>query len=133
MQKKVARPGQFIYSLLFIMVLFFMSACEPNPAFLDTTQVPTEDSATAVPLVADPTETLVPPTKASPENTQSPIEDIPMPTSTEVMVEPTGTATEEPTVEPTVVIVKTELEATDPATVQLASGQVQLVEFFAFW
>lgn len=25
------------------------------------------------------------------------------------------------------------LEATDPATVQLASGQVQLVEFFAFW
>jgi hypothetical protein len=25
------------------------------------------------------------------------------------------------------------LEATDPATVQLASGKVQLVEFFAFW
>lgn len=25
------------------------------------------------------------------------------------------------------------LEATDPATVEIASGQLQLVEFFAFW
>ncbi|HWQ84310.1 MAG TPA: hypothetical protein VN363_07075 [Anaerolineales bacterium] len=29
--------------------------------------------------------------------------------------------------------VKAGLEATDPTTVQLASGEVQLVEFFAFW
>jgi hypothetical protein len=29
--------------------------------------------------------------------------------------------------------VKTELEASDPATVTLASGKPQLVEFFAFW
>ena len=29
--------------------------------------------------------------------------------------------------------VKTELEATDPATVTLATGKPQLVEFFAFW
>jgi hypothetical protein len=29
--------------------------------------------------------------------------------------------------------VKAELEATDPAGVTLASGQVQLVEFFAYW
>lgn len=28
---------------------------------------------------------------------------------------------------------KQALEATDPTTVQLASGQVQLIEFFAFW
>lgn len=28
---------------------------------------------------------------------------------------------------------KTELEATDPDTVSLASGELQLVEFFAFW
>ena len=28
---------------------------------------------------------------------------------------------------------RTELVATDPATVSLASGKVQLVEFFAFW
>ena len=29
--------------------------------------------------------------------------------------------------------VKTAMEATDPSTVQLASGTPQLVEFFAFW
>jgi hypothetical protein len=28
---------------------------------------------------------------------------------------------------------KTELEATDPSAVSLASGEIQLVEFFAFW
>lgn len=28
---------------------------------------------------------------------------------------------------------RTELIATDPDTVELASGQVQLIEFFAFW
>jgi hypothetical protein len=28
---------------------------------------------------------------------------------------------------------RTELEATDPSTVQLAAGSPQLVEFFAFW
>jgi hypothetical protein len=30
-------------------------------------------------------------------------------------------------------IVNEKLEASDPATVQLASGKPQLVEFFAFW
>lgn len=29
--------------------------------------------------------------------------------------------------------IRTELAATDPAGVSLASGRVQLVEFFAFW
>ncbi|MGB2910456.1 MAG: thioredoxin domain-containing protein, partial [Anaerolineales bacterium] len=29
--------------------------------------------------------------------------------------------------------ISSELEATDPATVKLASGQVQFIEFFAFW
>jgi len=29
--------------------------------------------------------------------------------------------------------VKTELQATNPSTVNLASGELQLVEFFAFW
>jgi hypothetical protein len=30
-------------------------------------------------------------------------------------------------------IIRTELAATDPATVDLASGKPTLVEFFAFW
>jgi hypothetical protein len=39
---------------------------------------------------------------------------------------------EEP-VEAPAPIVRTELEATDPAMVSLASGDIQFVEFFAFW
>jgi hypothetical protein len=34
---------------------------------------------------------------------------------------------------PTAPVVKAGLEATDPTQVQLASGEPQLVEFFAFW
>jgi hypothetical protein len=33
----------------------------------------------------------------------------------------------------TQIVIKTRLEATNPETVQLASGNLQLVEFFAFW
>jgi hypothetical protein len=38
----------------------------------------------------------------------------------------------EPT-QPAAPTIRTELAATDPATVNLASGQPTLVEFFAFW
>lgn len=34
---------------------------------------------------------------------------------------------------PTAVVISEQLEATDPATVQLAAGKPQLIEFFAFW
>jgi hypothetical protein len=39
----------------------------------------------------------------------------------------------DPTIVVEVIKPKTGLEATDPATVDLASGDIQLVEFFAFW
>ena len=42
-------------------------------------------------------------------------------------------ATQEEVSAPTLVPVKSALEATDPATVELASGGPLLVEFFAFW
>ena len=35
--------------------------------------------------------------------------------------------------EPTAATIRTELHATDPASVNLASGKPTLVEFFAFW
>ena len=35
--------------------------------------------------------------------------------------------------QPTAATIRTELHATDPATVNLASGKPTLVEFFAFW
>ena len=46
---------------------------------------------------------------------------------------PAAVPTEEPAATPTRKPVKTELEATDPTTVNLAAGRPQLVEFFAFW
>ena len=49
-------------------------------------------------------------------------------------VSPTPTSViEESKATPTLPPVSAELHATDPATVSLASGKVQLVEFFAFW
>ncbi len=41
-------------------------------------------------------------------------------------------AAEQPTDKPTPTI-KSGLQATDPSTVQIASGEIPLVEFFAFW
>ena len=50
---------------------------------------------------------------------------------------PTPTPTRTPTITPTPLPappwVSSQLQATDPRKVQLASGRVQLVEFFAFW
>ena len=70
------------------------------------------------------------------------IENTPAPTSELVLPTDTVEITEEPTVEaqaentPTVTIPptpRTELASTDPSTVNLASGDIQLVELFAFW
>lgn len=41
-----------------------------------------------------------------------------------------GTPTSADSTQPTI---RTQLEATDPTTFRLANGQIQLVEFFAFW
>lgn len=45
----------------------------------------------------------------------------------------TSTPTRTPTPLPPPPWVSAQLYATDPSTVRLASGEVQLVEFFAFW
>ncbi len=47
---------------------------------------------------------------------------------------PQGPAPTQPAVVPTVLpVIKTEFTPTDPATVNLAAGKPQFVEFFAFW
>jgi hypothetical protein len=63
-----------------------------------------------------------------------------MPTPTPTVIQPQATVTEiSPTEAPTEVpqAVATSrgshLEATDPSTYTRASGEIQLVEFFAFW
>jgi thiol-disulfide isomerase/thioredoxin len=66
-----------------------------------------------------------PPTQAADQAPTLPVVPsvYPAPLTTQVPV---------PTIRPTRDVIK-ELHATDPRTVQLASGKVQLVEFFAFW
>ena len=56
-------------------------------------------------------------------------------TITEVIsTEDTSVEENVPTAEEVIMpTVKKDLEATDPGTVNLASGDVQLIEFFAFW
>ncbi len=70
---------------------------------------------------------------------QQPAVPEPAPLSSEatevVPVAPVATETEEPVEE--VAIIPTsrgnELDATDPATVNIMSGKPQLIEFFSFW
>lgn len=96
-----------------LLAVFLLSACTP--------------SASAPPLT--PT---IAPQPATPE--PAPIEELPAPPTIEIV----PTATEETVKEPPpVAIVPTSrgnaLHATDPGTVNIASGQPQLIEFFAFW
>jgi len=62
----------------------------------------------------------------------SPQQAVPNPELTQVAT-PAATPSVPDTAAPELVPVKTALEASDPSSVQLASGEPQLVEFFAFW
>jgi len=62
-------------------------------------------------------------------NPESQDQEAALPQSTETQ-EPENTVTQEDDAQPTARI---GLQGTDPETVQLASGDIQLVEFFAFW
>lgn len=85
-----------------------------------------------------------------PETVETPQAETPPPTAENAMTDdktgataeaetPPVQPTETKVAEPSVLVTETtplgspELHATDPSTVKLASGQVQLVEFFAFW
>ena len=76
---------------------------------------------------------------ASATQTQNPTQDvIPQPTvSILPSVVPKLNQSFQPTAAPTAIPIATsrgpELEATDPTTVNLASGGLQFVEFFEFW
>ena len=83
---------------------------------------------------AAPTQSVPPPDPAPVEATQE--EAPPAPEATEAeapVVAPTET--EVPVEEPVAVATSrgNDLHDTDPATVNIASGKPQLIEFFAFW
>jgi thiol-disulfide isomerase/thioredoxin len=103
-----------------------------NPSFSSTSSPVFSGTSTpsSTPVLANtptpspsPTQFVVP--TATPTFTRTPF------------LTPTPTLTRTPTITPTPLPappwVSSQLHATDPDIVQLASGRVQLVEFFAFW
>lgn len=97
-----------------VLLALFVTACAPAK--------PAAESG----AVSNPTVENVQPTQAGvgePVPTQVVVEGV------EPTLEPTQVVVENPTPRP----VRTELEASDPGSVQLAAGKVQFVEFFAFW
>ncbi|MEW5872592.1 MAG: hypothetical protein AB1894_25250 [Chloroflexota bacterium] len=70
---------------------------------------------------------------STPQPTATPLPTISPTLTSTASLTPTITATPTRTPVPLPPWVSSELHATDPGTVKLASGKVQLVEFFAFW
>jgi len=102
-----------------LLVAISLAACTPSVA----------------PPTPTPTDAVVEAPTSSSAAEESPTEAEPTPVPTEV-VEATEPPTEQPpTEEPKAVATSRGdfLVATDPATVNLASGEPQLIEFFAYW
>lgn len=108
--------------LLTLLVVLLLAACSPTaPAEVPTEPVVPTDAPAEPAAEAVPTET----SGAEPTQTEAMAEDPPAaPTAAPVVKEEPPAVTCE---------VASALHATDPSSVQLASGKVQLVEFFAFW
>src|SRR5262249_48694250 len=97
--------SRFAFTLSLLALL--LASCAPATA----TQAPTQPAAPAI--ISQPTST--------PSTIPQPTETVP------------ATQAPAPTVIPIVTSRGPNLEATDPQTVSMASGSLQLVEFFEFW
>jgi septum formation inhibitor MinC len=109
MKKNIFMTAGFV-----LIMIFLISACMP-------------DSASPEKSVVNPTST------AGNDNLNNPEAEVSSETETPTGM---GPAQDEPTEENEKVptsTVRSGLEATDPNTVQIAAGDVQLIEFFAFW
>jgi hypothetical protein len=110
---------------LALLVGLGLAACSPAPATppaageATARQQPASAEATAVPTSRAPVASPLPAGTGADVPT-----GLPAPAVTEAAVPAEAAACPAH---------GTELVATDPGTVQLASGKVQLVEFFAFW
>ena len=120
------------------MGVLMIVACQPTAG--PATQVPTptpDEHQVQLPAVGAGGGQEAEPTPAepylAPAATSQPTE-VSYPDPVEGVV---ATAEAYPEPQPTTVVVpptpRAAMEATDPATVSLASGGIQLVEFFAFW
>ena len=97
-------------SLLAVLLLVGCAPAAPAPVQPEAPVLPTESLIEEPQAAPTPTATLAPVVATEPAMTEA------------------------PTVEPQVVVTSRgpNLEATDPSTVSLASGELQLVEFFRF-
>lgn len=115
------RPVRFsVFVAVLILAQLLLAACGASSAQNPNAGLPTaiDENQTGGELLSTPSQ-FVPTGDASPD---APNQVILPNVNVAPYPEPTGAPE-----------VKTELEATDPATVTLASGKPQLVEFFAFW
>jgi len=124
---------------LFLIFMIFITACSGKEESTSTGQIPpfAESSSTAPLAYTDQNSvTVAPTTGIYPEPNQSRSTEVPVTSSTTYPSIDSGssqsTAVAAPTDSPTRTV-RAELQATDPASVQLASGKPQLVEFFAYW
>jgi hypothetical protein len=98
-----------------LLIVFILSACTPATPAPETPPdaapevAPVENSQEEAPPAPEATVAEAP--AAAPTETEAPVE------------EPVAVATAR----------GNDLHATDPATVNIASGKPQLIEFFAFW
>jgi len=100
-----------------LLAVFLLSACTPSASAPPPT--PT--------FVPEPAPPVITPTAFVPAPT---VEEVGAPAPTEIP--PTDIPpTETPVIVPT--SLGNQLVATDPGTVNISSGQPQLIEFFAFW
>jgi len=105
-QKEISMRPRFFPLTMGLVAVLLTSSCVP------TTAAPTVDSAppaSFVPEASTPQPTVAAPADAPASTQSSEVEVLPVPTSR-----------------------GPKLEATDPASVSLASDQLQLVEFFRF-
>ena len=129
-----------ITNWIFSLVLVALVGCAQAFPTVEVSELPTH-IPTEVEQVAElpeqPGETLTEEPAATPEESQPTAEpiltDLPAVESTELA--PGDPTTAPPTEAPTdtTPLGSPELHATNPSSVNLASGKVQLVEFFAFW
>jgi hypothetical protein len=139
--EKLNRKRWVAFFILGVIGILALTACKPAP--MSTATVETVDSIVLEDEVADQVYPGPQDESAAGEDVQSETEEeergsqeaypVPEVSAPQQPEETQPSADAYPAPGEDIPRLKTELEATDPSTVSLASGEIQLVEFFAFW
>ncbi|NJN43646.1 MAG: hypothetical protein HC806_02195 [Anaerolineae bacterium] len=121
---------KFLKSILVFVALFALVGCAQAFPTAQVSDLPTETPTEVVQIVEIPATDIPTETPVSDPTAETSPTDVPTesaePTTVPATEEPAAPTEETPLGSP-------QLKATNPANVTLASGKVQLVEFFAFW